>query len=548
MAVGLRITWWLVVLIPGVGVMAEETVLASVDLPLHHWAYETIERLTALKIIDQAMVIPKPYSRKQAAKYVAQAIERIRGDQVPSDGREVLAEPLLDRLIQELRPELVDLGVIAGGAGERRRAVRYGGRAQVEVDSFQVGAGTVRFRENRGGEYYADGTQMQTDLRGWIELGDALGLTVQPKYISNAHALGFGATENNRNLYLRELSAKLSYFNVALEVGRGTLWWGPGYHGSLLLTDHSFPLDMIKVESDELFRLPWVLKSLGEWKVNTFLAQLERNRDFPRANVFGLRLSYLPASWLELGITRLTQFDGRNNTRGQSFPKTVVEAYLNQPNQTDALEVNEQFSIDFRATVPQLPYLVPFPSGLQLYGEVGSEDKWSKVPLPSRAAVLGGIYIPQVFKGGTTDLRIEYADTDLTRRKTGDHIPNVWYNNGVYTTGMRHRGLPLGHHMGTDGVDFFVRSTRYLTDNLQLGTNFNLQWRGRGQPVSEKKREVTFDLAWWLSSRMQLTFSYTFQRIEHPGLITSISPFGETFPAGVTSTNHFLWTNFAVEF
>ncbi|MEO0249253.1 MAG: hypothetical protein ABIN58_06850, partial [candidate division WOR-3 bacterium] len=42
-------------------------------------------------------------------------------------------QPLLDRLIQELRPELVDLGVIAGGAGERRRAVRYGGRAQVEV-------------------------------------------------------------------------------------------------------------------------------------------------------------------------------------------------------------------------------------------------------------------------------------------------------------------------------------------------------------------------------------------------------------------------------
>src|SRR5688572_21050110 len=86
--------------------------VASVNLPLHHWTYEAIERLVALGVIDHAMVIPKPYSRKQAAKYVAQAIERIRADQVPQDGPEVVAEPLLARLIEFLRPELGDLDVI----------------------------------------------------------------------------------------------------------------------------------------------------------------------------------------------------------------------------------------------------------------------------------------------------------------------------------------------------------------------------------------------------------------------------------------------------
>ena len=40
----------------------------------------------------------------------------------------------------------------------------------------------------------------------------------------------------------------------------------------------------------------------------------------------------------------------------------------------------------------------------------------------------------------------------------------------------------------------------------------------------------------------------TYQRIENPGQITSINPFVETFPAGVTSNNHLLWTNLAVEF
>ena len=98
----------------------------------------------------------------------------------------------------------------------------------------------------------------------------------------------------------------------------------------MLWTDHAVPLDRVKLGSDEPFRLPWVLDSLGEWKVNTFLAQLERDRDFPRAEVFGLRVSNVPASWLELGFTRLTQFNGRG--RGQSFPEAVWDAYFSKAN------------------------------------------------------------------------------------------------------------------------------------------------------------------------------------------------------------------------
>lgn len=553
---------------------------ASVNLPLHHWAYEAIERLTALGVIDRAMVASKPYSRKQAAQYVARALDRIRSGEVHGDGREVVAEPLLDRLMRELRPELAGLGALgqpphrpspphpsvpphpslspsqgerSKERGERNRGIgrewmsgiRYGGRVTTEADAFSVGGGqTVRFRENRGGEYYANGIQNQTDVRGWIEVGDWASLMAQPKFISNRHALGIGATNNSHNFYLREFSLKFTAYNVTAEVGRGTLWWGPGYHGSLLLTDHAFPLDMIKLGSEEPFRLPWVFRSLGEWKVNSFLAQLEKDRDFSRAKVFGLRVNYLPTNWLEVGATRLTQFGGRG--RDQSFPETVFKTYGNPPNQSGAAETNEQFMLDIRAKIPAVSYLVPFPSGVQLYGELGSEDKWSKIPIPSRAAVLGGIYIPQVFSGDTMDLRIEYADTDLTRRKTG--IPEVWYNNGTYVSGLRHRGFPLGHHMGTDAIDVFVRSTRYLTDDVQLGTNLNFQERGRSQANFEQKREVAFDLSWWLSARTQFQVGYTFQRIKNPGQITNINPFVETFAAGVTATNHLLSTSLAVEF
>lgn len=550
LGVGIRI-FGLALMWGSVGFFWANQAAASANIPLHHWAYESIERLTALGIIDQAMVVTKPYSRKEAARYVARALERVRKDKVVADGREVLAEPLLDRLMQEFRPELMDLDAVARAPGASARGFRYGGHIQTEVDGFFVGGGqTVRFRENRGGEYYVNGAIDQTDIRGWFEIGDWLSVNLQPKFISNEHVLGIGATNNNKNFYLREGSIKISHFNVALEIGRGTQWWGPGYHGSLLLTDHAFPLDMIKLGSDQAFRIPW-LEGLGQWKVNSFLTRLEKNRDFPRAQVFGLRISYMPTDWLELGLARLTQFDGRGNDgKDQWFPAILVNTYFSDTNRKTKIAggqpqpgpsaVNEQAMFDFRASIPSVPYLIPFPGGLQFYGEVGLEDP------PNGLGLVVGTYLPQVFKGDTLDLRLEYANTDIRRELNG--VSAQWYNNGFYTSGMRYRGFPLGHHMGTDGTDFLIRTTRYLTDNLQIGANFNLQERAKGLPVHERKREAAVDLTWWVSRQTEFKVGYTFQRLQNPGQITSIQPFVETFAQGVTADNNFLWTSLTLKF
>ena len=540
-----------IVMVTSVVLLPFQGAWASVNLPLHHWAYEAIERLTALGIIDQAMVVAKPYSRKQAAKYVARAIERIRADEIRADDRQVLAEPLLERLMTEFRPELMDLGTIARKRSETAQTVRYGARLQTEVDAFSIGGGqNVRLRENRGGEYYANGVQNQTDVRGWLEVGNWAAIILQPKFISNVDALSRGPTVgpltslNDQYVYLREASLKLTFWNVALEFGRGSQWWGPGYHGSLLLTDHAFPLDMIKLGSDETFRLPWLFSKLGAFKINSFLARLEGDQTFSHEKIFGLRISYLPTSWLELGFTRLTQFDGQGS--GGSFPRTLIDCYKDPPNQEGVAQCNEQAMVDVRAKVPHVPYLVPFPAGMQIYGELGSEDKWSKL-ISTRAAYLAGIYIPQLFSKDTTDLRIEFADTDYPRRYSPELV-GVWYNNGTFTNGMRQYGFPLGHHMGTDGIDFFVRSTRYMTETFQVGTNFNYQERQRGLPVHERKYEGSTDMTWWFSKKGAFSVGYTYQRIYNPGQISSMVPFVETFAPNVTANNHLLWTSLTIDF
>ncbi len=538
----------MVVIVMANTMLIESHVQASVNLPLHHWAYEAIERLTALGVIDQAMLGPKPYSRKEAATYVARALERIQADQAPAEGQEAIAEPLLLRLIEFLRPELTRLGAMPDRAEKFNRAIRYGGRLQVEADAFAVGHGTVRLRQNQMGQYYANGEQVQGDLLAWLEVTDAVALSIDPKYISNPDALGIGATANSYNVYLQELNAKFTLANITFQIGRGNLWWGQGYHGTLLMSDHHFPLDMIQLGSEEVVRLPWIFRELGGWKINTFLTRLNSFTDQTgatnQAKLFGARISWLPARWLELGATRLTQY----GLAGQSFPKIIYDAYTLPPNQPfGPRKVHEQAMIDFRATIPELLDLIPFPSGFQLYGEIGSRDKWSQFPLPSRVAVLGGVYLPQVFRGDTMDLRFEYTNTDLARERHPE-LANLWYNDGTYVTGDRLRGYPLGSWTGTDAVDYFVRSSRYLTDTLQLGVNLDLWERARGQPVHEKGKSGGADLTWWISPLIQSTFAYTYQRIGSPGQITSVNPFAETFQSGVTSHNHFIWTNLAVSF
>jgi len=203
--------------------------------------------------------------------------------------------------------------------------------------------------------------------------------------------------------------------------------------------------------------------------------------------------------------------------------------------------------IDFRARVPRTPYLAPFPAGLQLYGEIGSEDKWSK-PRPSRGAFLAGVYVPQLFAGDTTDLRVEYADTDFTRRNTGS--PGVWYDNGTYTTGMRMRGLPLGHWMGTDAAALFVRATRRMAPRLELGLQLEAAERRRGNaPVHETKREVAVDFTWWLSHATRVSGGYARQWLENPGEIVSVSPaYVEAFVPSETVNNDLVWVRLVMEY
>jgi len=81
-------------------------------------------------------------------------------------------------------------------------------------------------------------------------------------------------------------------------VGRESLWWGPGFHGSTLVSNNALALDMVRVRTAKQVTLPWVFVDLfGPLKFALFFGQLEEERtSYPRSKVTSEKSSRIPGN------------------------------------------------------------------------------------------------------------------------------------------------------------------------------------------------------------------------------------------------------------
>ena len=136
------------------------------------------------------------------------------------DGREAIAEPLLERLLAEFRPELIRLGTIKARPEDKTGALWFGARVTSEVDASSIGGGqTVGFGKTGAG-IFRQRRPESNRCAGLGGLNEWAAVMVQPEIHQQSPSLGLGATNNSDNFYLREFSLKLSYANIALEAGR----------------------------------------------------------------------------------------------------------------------------------------------------------------------------------------------------------------------------------------------------------------------------------------------------------------------------------------
>ena len=440
------------------------------DIPLKNWGgfslfrdavYDDLERLVAAGLADRTILNTKPISRAEAARMVARAIETIRADTAGAYNNRQDLESVLNRLMEEFRTELAALGVKLPAEGPARAP---GLVSFTPVDRAQVwGAYTSRnfTPVNVRGLRLFEGVNGGFTFESRAQVGDHVTFYLQPELHGNED---YGAAR------LATGYVKLTAFNVELLAGRENLFWGPGLHGSLTMSNNAAPLDQVRIGAAEPFRLPLVGDWIGPTKILAFFAQLESRRDFPRAQLVGMRVTISPASFLELGGSYVNMIGGdvRPRLRGVGDYLTV----LFDPDETGPssgasprVRNNVLFGIDADLRIANVHRFFIPANDARLYGEFGWDDTCCStfyVPLREATSYLFGVQLLGLFGQEGLDYRLEFATSS-----------RLSFNHFQYYRGYWTRGDVISHVMGTDGTDLFNRISKRFGTDLMVGVSVN---------------------------------------------------------------------------
>ncbi|MEI2811582.1 MAG: capsule assembly Wzi family protein [Nocardioides sp.] len=217
----------------------------------------------------------------------------------------------------------------------------------------------------------------------------------------------------------------MSLGNWSLSAGYLDRWWGPGWEGSLILSDNARPVPSFGIDRIEAkpFTLP-VLRWLGPWRFSTFMGQLEEDRDYPEALLFGMRFESRPLPSLQIAASRSAQWCGEGRPCDLSTFGDLLtgndndQALADQPG-------NQLAGFDVRWSWPggRVP--------LALYAQAIGEDEAGFMP----SKYLGLFGAEGWGEWGSLSWRAhaEYADTACDFPTSPPEF-GCAYTNGIYTS------------------------------------------------------------------------------------------------------------------
>lgn len=481
--------------------------ISSVNLSLDNWAYEALNTLEGYGLIDSALSSTKPYSRLEAARLVWEAEKKWEeATQQKQNFKEIeLVSSLLSRLKLEFKSELIDLKAWADTAASsylkpiEEFIFKYQYQSDNPIIRPQNGlppTHTIYPLYNQDGLVYRKFHNLAAELQGEGRLWNHISLYYRPL---------FTAMEGeNALLRLEKGYLKFELFNLELEIGRDSLWWGPGQHGALVMTNNARPFDLIKLSNQTPFPIPFI----GLFKFNLFFSRLDYREPYvPEPLLYGLRLQFKPHPLLELGISHIAIFEGEGR-KALSFKDYFAILYGNANREYTKLDSNQQVAVDFSLRWPNFYKILPIARSLKFYGEYGAEDTGF---LPDRRALLLGLAIYDLMLQGRFDLFLEYTDTSPAS------VPAAWYTHGSYPP-IYHERI-FGHHAGSNTDDFFVRLHAFVSPKFKLGADFNYEFKGKWFPEKTYTYQFGIDLEYFFKNYIWLKGRYVGQKFVDPAAI-----------------------------
>ena len=413
---------------------------ATPHLPPSDPAYNDLGRLAAWGLIDTLAVARRPWSRRQAAGMVAQAL-RSRDRLADDPALAATASTLLDRLSRRLGPELARLGVVDAAAegwlplvDEVRLDARWTDSPPRAVPSNEVALidavvnPLVAYDEGRPVEEGV-ATGVEVAFRG--RLGDPLAFSVRPRVAVVAATPG--GTGEATEVTLQNAHARLLLGGVALTAGRDHVLWGPAPRGGLMLSANPAALTMASLENEGPFTLPW----LGPTWLQLFYADLgtEAQR-FPHTYVVGFRGSFLPHPRVEAGLGFLTQSGGEGSPEASLGDRLLDHLFFPD------LFLDREFAFSQKMAGFDVRVRVPEARGMEVYVEGVIDDidvDRFRSMVWEDGGWVAGVRLARLDDAGRWGLRVE-----------GEHTGIRFYRHQDFSSGVTLERRILGSELGPD--------------------------------------------------------------------------------------------------
>ena len=401
-------------------------------VPRDHWSLDAARRLIALGL---APVGYDPARRVPTQREIGRLLEHAAARADASDALAALTRDLLTRYVAEFA--LPGEGPAERFAGSRIEA------GHAATDGWQ-----------RTGYGYEDGHP----LGDWIEPGAPSswsGVAARASAQIHAHprvAARVEAEHGRDDLEVTEAYAALDAGPVVFWGGRRGFSWVPGATSGMVIDRGRF--DGGGVQTDAPFRMPWLLRHLGDVQLELALArhdfqqqclapeQGEEPRPCEGAWFLATRGTLAPHERISLGVTRAAFFggDGNSSIDGFAIFSVLIGKHAGNESELD----NQVVSVDAGYRLPTERWLP-----MRAYVEWGFEDSanaWRNVP-----GILAGIEVPAL--PGAPSVGVSVERVSFARSCCANPI---WYRHSIFHDGWTQDARPLGHPLGGHGQEWSI--------------------------------------------------------------------------------------------
>lgn len=371
---------------------------------------------------------------------------------------------------------------------------------------------TIANDDNRFAGFGDEYRDKNTVSLSYSTMGDRWALKLKPAWAADP--------DDDDDYRLDESYLAGTLGNWVMSAGLQDRWWAPGWDTNLSLTSNARPMPALALtrRDSSPFTLPFTDDYEIPWTVTTFMAHMGTDRAVPNTLLWGFRLNFKPHPRLEVGITRLAQWDGDGRPDGFD---TFWDVLLGRDNcgasgssgldcGTDGSNEpgNQQAGYDLRLSVPIAGH--NFGIYYQSFAEDGSD---SSTKFWTKAQPSGGIDTTVTLLGTPVLMFVEYTDSLAycgSNRQRG--IGDCYYEHHIYHTGMRYEGRAIGNLYDNDTTSLVFGMIS------QTHNDASWQWSLRyaelnkdnsdaypGQPDGNSVTEIAEDLL-MLSGKYQRIF------------------------------------------